>query len=136
MKYLKKGFLVYEMGYERGSAIKHLTLILGLAGVTEVKRSDGDWFVPQYLINAGIYLAAHQCSQYQTVSSRTIAVTVSPFSRPLTAFTKWVYIASLLCQPTPCQKLRWEGSTSLKLNSTFWRALCIPATSSCARTRV
>lgn len=37
MKYLKKGFLVHKMGYEGRGANKHLTLTIGLAGVTEVK---------------------------------------------------------------------------------------------------
>lgn len=37
MKYLKKGFLVHKMGYEGSGANKHLTLTIGLAGVTEVK---------------------------------------------------------------------------------------------------
>lgn len=139
MKDLKKGFLVYEMDYKGRDANKHWTLSIGLADVTEVKGNDSDWLAPpvpykcrDLSCSTSVRPVTADCSPVVP----GIQVTIFLFSRQLTAFTKWVCIALLLCQPIHCQKLHWEGSISLKLNSTFWRALCIRATSSCAHTHV
>lgn len=73
------------------------------------------------------------CSQLIFHSYKTI---IFFLSRPSIASTKLAFTASHLSQPTLFQRHLWEGSISAKPSRIFWREICTPVISLCARTHV